>query len=226
MLVLYFRGQFAAYRNFVAGWYRPSAPFVTPSAAYGLVLNVAGIESRLDDGTSTATVTRPGLPTVRLALGALRLPSVATLFQQLHNYPVGNSGVEWREQTKGSKYNIQPVWREILVGIEGYIALEAEEALQAQVRRGLRGEIRDRYGLPFLGDNNYLIDVLREEASPRPAHWFERVAPDASVRGGPPARLTEWIDRTDSSRTRAALYRTAQSPASEIPSQAWTQLPP
>jgi CRISPR-associated protein Cst2 len=38
---------FAAFRPYTAGWFRPTAAFLTPSAAYGLLLNVAGIESRL-----------------------------------------------------------------------------------------------------------------------------------------------------------------------------------
>jgi CRISPR-associated protein Cas5t len=37
---------FAAFRTFTAGSYRPTAEFITPSAAYGLLLNVAGIEMR------------------------------------------------------------------------------------------------------------------------------------------------------------------------------------
>ena len=76
MLCLYVQAPFAACRTFTAGWYRPTATFLTPSAAYGLVLNVAGIESRLreeadtHDGRTPASLMRPGLPAVRLALGA------------------------------------------------------------------------------------------------------------------------------------------------------------
>ena len=42
MLCLYVQAPFAACRTFTAGWYRPTATFLTPSAAYGLILNVAG----------------------------------------------------------------------------------------------------------------------------------------------------------------------------------------
>src|SRR5437899_1116204 len=104
MLCLYVQAPFAACRTFTAGWYRPTATFLTPSAAYGLVLNIAGIESRLreeddgHDGRAPASLMRPGLPKVRLALGAPTseasdpYPRVQTVYQQLHNYPVGASG--------------------------------------------------------------------------------------------------------------------------------------
>ena len=68
MMSLYVQAPFAACRTFTAGWYRPTATFLTPSAAYGLILNVAGVESRLreeddrHDGKVPATLTRSGLP--------------------------------------------------------------------------------------------------------------------------------------------------------------------
>ena len=49
--------------------------FLTPSAAYGLALNLAGIETRRDDGLSAMTVTRFDLPPARIALGADAGPS-------------------------------------------------------------------------------------------------------------------------------------------------------
>src|SRR3954469_23984515 len=101
MLCLYVQAPFAACRTFTAGWYRPTATFLTPSAAYGLVLNVAGIETRLreederHDGKTPASTTRPGLPSVKLAIGAPAdsdpFPRVQSVYQQLHNYPVGAS---------------------------------------------------------------------------------------------------------------------------------------
>ena len=42
-------------RTFTAGWYRPTATFLTPSAAYGLLLNLAGIESGCARGTRITT---------------------------------------------------------------------------------------------------------------------------------------------------------------------------
>ncbi len=36
MFILYVQAPFAAFRTFRTGWYRPTATFLTPSAAYGL----------------------------------------------------------------------------------------------------------------------------------------------------------------------------------------------
>jgi CRISPR-associated protein Cas5t len=231
MLMLYVEAPFAVFRTFTAGWYRPTATFLTPSAAYGLVLNVAGIESRLreeeagHDGKTPATLTKAGLPPVELAVGAPEFvvrrgrvrpckldefffPRVQTLFQQLHNYPVGKSGAERAESTKGNKYNITPVRRELLSGLRAVIAIRGNDDLSDRVRRGLAGEFTSgRYGIPFLGDNAFLPDRLELVAEPGPVRWFERITPESDVGIRPRAtRLTVQIDRADLSRTMSALF--------------------
>ena len=47
MMCLELEAAFAACRTFTAGSYRPTATFLAPSAAYGLILNLAGLDSRL-----------------------------------------------------------------------------------------------------------------------------------------------------------------------------------
>src|SRR5437868_14002039 len=96
MLCLYAEAPFAACRTFTAGWYRPTATFLTPSAAYGLLLNVAGIESRLreeedsHDGREPTSYLRD-LPSCEIALGLPGdcFPRLQSIYQQLHNYMVG-----------------------------------------------------------------------------------------------------------------------------------------
>lgn len=232
MLRLRVRAPFAALRTFTAGSYRPSAPFITPSAAYGLVLNIAGIESRLDDGVSPMTVTRGGLPATRIAIGALRLPEVQTLYQQLHNYPVGETGKERREQAHGNKYNIQPIRRELLADIDAYVCLDGNDALEERVRAGLAAGSRHetdgvrRYGLPFLGDNNFLLSHLAEEREPRPAFWFRLVQRESAAGAANVARLTVWIDRREMWRTVSALYCRDDEPEMAVPADAWTAIEP
>src|SRR5260370_25467876 len=145
-------------------------PFPTPSAAYGLVLNLAGVETRFDDGKSPMTLMRRDLPSLEMALGAVRIPEVHSIYQQLHNYPVGASGKERAESCKGAKYNIQPVRREFLSGIDAYVCCRGNVQLEGAARLGLTGkpsgELRP-YGITFLGDNNFLLDVLREDVEPQ-----------------------------------------------------------
>jgi len=139
MLCLRVKAPFAAFRTFTAGSYRPTAPFITPSAAYGLVLNIAGIESRYDDGHAPMTLTNPGLARVEIALGAITFPEVQSIYQQLHNYPVGAMGKGRAKDCKGAKYNIQPVRREFLSGLDAYICIRENDSLEEHVRAGLRG---------------------------------------------------------------------------------------
>jgi CRISPR-associated protein Cas5t len=231
MLALYLESPFAVFRTFTAGWYRPTATFLTPSAAYGLLLNVAGIESRLregeadHDGKMPTSLTKSGLPTVELAIGvpefavrrgqivpskpeAIAFPRVQTMFQQLHNYPVGTSGAERADSTKGNKYNITPVRREYLSNLRAVVVMRGNDELADRVQRGLAGEFTaGRYGLPFLGDNAFLLDRLEVIAKPAPVRWFERITPDSGIGIRDRAtRLTVIIDRADLSQTTSALF--------------------
>jgi CRISPR-associated protein Cas5t len=246
MLCLELEAPFAACRTFTAGWYRPTATFLTPSAAYGLLLNIAGIDSRLREedprhgAKVPASLTADGLPAVRLALGIPASgrslddvhPRVQTIYQQLHNYPVGKDAGIDPALTHGSKNNISPVRREFLSGVRALICLDGNEELEGRVRRGLAGELEGpRYGLPFLGDNQFLPDRLCEVPLPLAeqyrAYWYERVGEGTS--GGPRARMTRFtilIDRADLSRTTSALFAPMPEATTEPPANAWTSINP
>lgn len=251
-LVLRIEAPFAACRPFVAGWYRPTAGFLTHSAVYGLLLNVAGIESRLwehdpsHDGRTPASLTRGvGLPRMRVALGlpaGAEPPRVETIYQQLHNYPQDNTKLSDREnpgkkigkleegfrRCKGNKFNITPVRREVLCDLRAVVALECASDFAAAFRQGLTGEHpAARYGLPFLGDNSFLPDRLELPSWPVAARWYERIAADE--RGAPKpgvTRMTTWIDRADMSRTRSALYAPCAMVSSDPSDAAWTDVGP
>ena len=84
MLCLYLQAPFGVFRTFMAGSFRPTASFITPSAAYGLLLNVAGIEMRRDDGKSPMTLTAQGLLDAWAELDLLR----AQTLKEMSAYPV------------------------------------------------------------------------------------------------------------------------------------------
>lgn len=225
---------FAACRPFVAGWYRPTAAFLTHSAVYGLLLNVAGVESRLweheagHDGRAPASLTRPGLPRMRLAVGlpaGAAPPRVQTVFQQLHNYPVGTDAGMPEAMSMGRKNNITPVRRELLCDVRAVAAVECDADFAAAFRRGLAGgNNAGRYGLPFLGDNNFLLDRL-EEVAPRPSCWYEKVDAAGRPREGT-ARLTVRVDRADMSRTVSHLFAPAAEADQDVPAAAWVDVGP
>ena len=224
MLCLYVQAPFAAFRTFTAGSFRPTVPFITFSAAYGLLLNVAGIEMR-QDSDKEMTVIKDGLPQVRLALGAVSLPLVHSVYQQLHNYPVGNTGQSHATFTKGNKYNITPVQRSFLSDFKAYVCMEGDDNLADQILDGLAGNIERAYGLPFLGDNNFLLDRLEPHEKPGLAHWWEPLA----LRGEPGlknnvARLTITINRADMSQTKSEIFSPGQEPTDQIPDKAWVEV--
>ena len=222
------RAPFAAYRPMQAGALRATLPMMPYSAAWGLVLNLAGVETRhgLDQPT---TGIDPAAPPLRLALGLPGLePESGSLYQQAHGYPVGKSGEDLQARTHGAKYWIAPVRREVLIGLDIVIAVQADPSICHRVDDGLmgRGDWR-RYGLPFAGDNNLLfdqIDVVREV--PR-CRWYVPVNLKEPPRRGA-TRLTRAIDRSDSSRTESDLVA-PQNDAVAVPPEGawkWTPRPP
>lgn len=225
MLCLYLQAPFAVFRTFAAGSFRPTAAFITPSAAYGLLLNVAGLDMRYE-AQKEMTLIRQKMAGVRIALGALSLPLHQTAYQQLHNYPVGNeAGIKYLEGAKGSKYNISPVRRSFLSDIRAYLCFDGNAELEGQVRDGLLGLRPRSYGLPFLGDNNFLLDRLEPIQELQPAYWFVRLEPDAGVSlRNNVTRLTLTIDREDMSNTKSSLFVTTATMQSEIPARAWVEV--
>ena len=262
MIYVYVQAPFAAFRTFTAGWYRPTATFMTHSAAYGLLLNLAGIESRLREGenehdgkTPASLMRNRGLPTCEIALGVpcaddadeSEFPRLQSVYQQLHNYPVGATGKGRAEGCRGNKYNIAPVRREFLSGLKVVIALKSPTApgsdLENQVRSGLSGHGQpQRYGLPFLGDNAFLPDritcvetpstiywVQYEDDTPyrvwcKTVRWYEKLGPETRNARPRGARLTRHIDRADMSRTESDLYAPQAVPTIIAPPGAWAEI--
>jgi len=233
-LWLYLKAPFAAYRWLQAGVYRATSPSITPSAAWGLVLNLAGIEMRTgaDQPITTISTAAPplalaiGVPVRRgedAAVDAI-LPAVTSIYQQLHGYPVGSSGKDLAARTHGAKYWIAPVRRELLVDCSWVLGVRGPAEVIDRVGPGLAGKLsQDRYGLPFAGDNAFLFDRIDVLDAPPPARWFvavdEESPPDAAT-----CRLTVAIDRGDSSRTTTRVFQpTAMS--SQPPDRAWTWTP-
>lgn len=223
-LWLHLKAPFAAFRWMQAGVYRATSPVIPPSTAWGLVLNLAGIDVRTTKDSGASRGVRTDAPALALAIGSITEPETSTLYQQLHSYPVGSSGKELAKRSHGGKYWIAPVRRELLVGFEGVVGIRAEDALLRRVRAGLAGELKEpRYGLPFAGDNNLLFDDIRAADAPPEANWF-MPADAATAPTGKTCRLTVSIDRQDASRTVTRLF--AQTGRLALPpSSAWVETP-
>ena len=93
-LFIRLQAKFAAYRYFQTGKYRATAPVITPSAAYGLLLNLAQVEMRGDTtyfGKAAITTIHEDIPFLELAVGTIKYGQIGTLYQRLHSY-VQDSG--------------------------------------------------------------------------------------------------------------------------------------
>lgn len=226
MINLRLDAPFAAFRTFTAGSFRPTAGFITHSAAYGLLLNIAGIEMRHDDGKSPMTLIKNDLPGVRIALGAVDFPLQHTLFQQLHNYPVGaDAGKKYIQGSMGNKYNIAPVRRAFLSNVKAVIAIDKNKDLEDMVVEGLAGKTQRRYGLPFLGDSNFLVDRLDKVDSAEKAYWYIRIkGEDGAFLKERITRMTITIDRADMSKTISNLFAPVAESTKEIPEKAWVEV--
>jgi CRISPR-associated protein Cas5t len=222
-LWLRIRAPFAAFRWMQAGVYRATSPVIPPSAAWGLILNLAHVDTRGDPGAEVTPV-RADAPALCIAVGQVNQPEVAVLYQQLHGYPVGNSGKDLALRARGAKYWIAPVRRELLVDFDCVLGVRGDAALCERVICGLAGDLdAPRYGLPFAGDNNFLIDRIDVLDEPCRARWYVPVHADDKPMPDS-CRLTVAIDRGDSSRTRSELFVPTE-PAISPPERAWTWCP-
>jgi len=218
------KAPFASFRPFQSGSYRSTTPVPSPSNVYGILLNLAGIEQRtnLDQ---PVTLIRDDLPEMEIAIAQVTPPKTAVFTQQLHTYPVGNSGKELAQKTYGAKYWIAPVRREVLVNLDLVIGIRAENELYQRIQQGLHGELEvSRYGLPFAGDNNFLFDEIEEIQQPSMARWYCPLRENTSPRPGT-CRLTTWIDRADNTKTQIGVFIPSDF-LSSPPNSAWISVPP
>jgi len=222
-LFLQLDAPFAAFRWLQAGVYRGTFPIIPPSAAWGFALNLAGIETRgsLDE---VVTSIRSDAPHLAVAVGVVRPGQRSTLYQQLHAYPVGNSGKELQARARGQKYWIAPAKREILVGLCCVIGVRGASAIVERIPKGLAGTLAvERYGLPFAGDNQFLFSRIDVVEAPDNVRWFVPVAAGETPKES--TRLTTVIDRADASRTKAPLFAPTAT-SCPCPPEAWTDIGP
>ncbi|MDY6897996.1 MAG: CRISPR-associated protein Cas5 [Cyanobacteriota bacterium] len=218
------KASFASFRPFQSGASRSTTPVIPPSAAYGLLLNIAGIEQR-DEVDSAITLIKEDLPQIEIAIAQVTQPQTAVITQQLHQYPVGASGKELAQTTHGCKYWIAPVKRQVLVDLDLIIGVRTEQWLYNRIIQGLNGELDEpRYGLPFAGDNNFLFDSIEAIENIPMARWYSPIKQGNYPVEPGYCRLTVWIDRADSSNTNIEVFAPSAF-CLHPPDNSWIKLP-
>src|SRR5262249_7451898 len=120
--------------------------------------------------------------------------------------------------------------REFLSDIRACICMRDNPELEGKVLDGLSGRPPDsssRYGLPFLGDNSFLIDRIEPLEAPPLAHWYCRVTHDgdAAIQPHTP-RLPLGAARREMPRPRRALSAPDTHPSPAIPPPPGTLIAP
>jgi len=246
------KAPFAGYRYFQAGNYRVTMPTMPHSAAYGLILNLAGVEMRTGKNEPTTLIKKTSsdfnfdseelIPAFEIAIGEFKVPEKNSVYQQLHSYPVGTSGTENERQakikkggkpgpsleslSKGAKFWIAPTRREFLTNLDVIIGLRTQNSgFKEKILDGLNGRLAGRYGLPFAGDNNYLIDSIEMfNDSAEKATWYYPVAPD-EIPKSETCRLTVGIDRASNHLTKMPVFAKTDEKSLLPPESAWIWTP-
>lgn len=217
-LWLHIRAPFASFPNLRTGTYRDTIPIMPPSAAYGLILNLAGIEMR-DSLRKSITPIRSNLPTIKLAFGRVagNNSEISVILQNLHTYPVGKASKERKVKAHGNKYWIEPTYREIIVNLDMMLGVQADSELIVRICEELDGKSdRPFYGFPFAGDNNFLFDRIDCLDKPLPTYWF--VSSDSNLELEPGAvSLTVEINRQNPSQTRSILFSAIKNAVDYLP---------
>lgn len=219
------RAPFASFSSLRSGTYRDTMPIMPPSAAYGLILNLAGIEMR---GSLKETITpiRSDLPFLKLAFGRVAGSNseISVLLQNMHSYPIGKTGAERKAKAQGTKYWIEPTYREIIVNLNMMLGIQADSELIFRIRQGLNDECgRPCYGFPFAGDNNFLFDRIDCLDQPLPTHWFVRANSNLELESGA-VNLTVEINRQNPSQTKSLLFSATKNVMSFLPESEWLSM--
>lgn len=167
MLFVYFKAPFGAFKPFQSIELHSTADFITYSAAYGLLLGLAGVDCHANYQR------RRDFIGVQIAIGQIGNPLRGRVLQQLHKMPQTNPSPEVLDRAKGNKPKVDIFRRDYLRSLEGFIGLQNSEELEALVRRGINEPSTLSYwGLPFMGDNNFFVETLETKDRPSRCRWF------------------------------------------------------
>lgn len=162
------------------------------------------------------------IPSLKISVGEITPSYKSTIYQQLHTYPVGNASSLLAEGTKGAKYHILPTRREFLIDLNIVVGVQTENvSISERIRDALNGKSVSRYGLPFAGDNNYLIDTIEYHENPKEvAIWYYPIKDD-EIPESETCRLTTVIDRSQNQRTKAPVFAKTVDHSVASPEESW-----
>ena len=221
MLFVYFKAPFGAFKPFQSIELHATADFITPSAAYGLLLGLAGIDCHVDYERKREFLD------ARIAIGQKHRPLPGRLLQQLHKMPAGSVSQETLDRAKGNKPKIDIFRRDHLCRLEGYIGVRHEK-LEALVRKGIEEPATLNYwGLPFMGDNNFFLERLDAKDRPDRCRWFYPFKEHNLREGERLYYFSVWTDYEPNPTSYSRLFALSEMKDSlEKDDEAWISIGP
>lgn len=215
----------AAFKGLTGGSYRPSYPIMPPTAAWGMILNLARINTnRAMEGRNKLSSVKFDLPSGRVAIGVRYHPTKSTLYTQAHHYLVGSAGKELAAQCHGQKSWIAPVTREILIDLSMVIGVQCSTEIRSRVEAAISGDLKDpRFSIPFAGESGFMFSSLSLVDEPPMAFWYRPVLPGEDPQPGV-CSLPVKVDFADSAKSCYRLFAPTENPMPAPPSGVWVDM--
>jgi CRISPR-associated protein Cas5t len=192
---------FCAFRPFTSREYQDTYPIPPPSAVYGMLLSLVGVDR------DEKTIHRGA----EMAIAVEQLPQKAKVFRKLR-----------RGKTLGE---LRPDYQDLLLDLRLWVWLRrggdsATECLAEKVVRAIECPATiTRSGGLSLGESSYLVDTVRLEEPPA----IEGVFLQADAAGF--YSLPVWVDHADAQQTRSQRFSLVPRMLSEGPNGCWIEIP-
>jgi len=192
---------FCAFRPYASREYQDTYPFPPPSAVYGMLLSLVGVQ-REDKALHRGA---------EMALAVARLPQQSTVFRKLRR---GKTLEETR-----------PDYQDLLIDLELWVWLRrgSETGSTTFADRGAAALSKPLFGPRFcglsLGESSYLVNTIaRREPANEDGVFLQ---PD--TRGF--YSLPVWIDHGDAMKTRSIRFTFVPRTLQSGPEGCWVEIP-
>lgn len=227
LLILNIQAPFASWRSFSTGRAQGVLPVIPPSAAFGLFLNLAGIEmkagvlEKMKGNTYFCHPNRDDLPHLEVATGTCSDMSSGELIHHMHGYVQtvskgtlgGKKQKEYEDSFHGRKFSIFLGRRKYLNGYNGLVACRNNPEIISKIRHNLEHGTDD---VPFAGSTNLTFDVIREVDN-QECHWYVKSETARSI------PLTISVHRSKKDTSVRRLFTRSGNATKSPPENAWTK---
>lgn len=231
-VIIELKAPFFSYREFNTGGYQYTLPVIPHSSAYGLALNLAGIEMKSDvpKKYSGSYVFYPAIntPKLEVAVGLISCGGFGALTHQYHRFvvtyrstkenprpsPKGNTNTTLvAKEYGGRKFDIGIIQREYLSDFHGVIAVRGNQNL---VEKIIEGTNICYGGIPYSGQRNLFFSEINCVNNVS-AYWFSAKKQNITKA----VNLTSSIDRADTTKTKRKIWYIMDEMLITPPDSSW-----